>query len=311
MRSLRALIGAVATAAALSLPGPDPASARCGAPGEATPFKAQNADRRQVGQDLDEIVERGFIEFAVYDDFPPWSYAERGKAAGLDVAIGRIVAEALGVEARFTLVQAGETVDADLRNHVWRGPVVGGRVANVMLHAPWHPDFACRNELVVLTGQYFTEVVGVAYRDGAYPDGAPTAPYFRFDAVAVENDSLADFYLSGFMGGALMANIRRFPTVADAMAALRDGEVNAVMGPLAQLEWGLRDADGARVAGLSAAAPPLAGLATGQWTIGAAVRHTYRALGYAVDDAIRAAMDDGRIPELFAAHGLTWREPAF
>jgi len=284
------------------------AHARCGAPEgvDVTPFRAQNADRREVGQDLDAIVERGWIEFALYEDFAPWSYLEDGRPAGVDVAIGRIVAEALGVAPRFRLVMAGENVDADLRNHVWRGPVIGGDVANVLMHAPWHPDLACRNELVVLTGQYFTDKVALAWRRAAFPDGAPTPMHFRFDAVAVENDSLADFYLSGLAGGAVLPNIRRYPNVDAAMAALRDGAVNAVMGPLSQLEWGLAGAEG-----LTAEARPFVGLSTGRWTIGVAVRHNFRALGYAVDDAIRAAVADGRIPDLFAAHGLTWREPVF
>lgn len=284
------------------------ASARCGLPEgvEATPFKPQNADRREVGLELDAIVARGWIEFALYEDFPPWSWLEGGAPQGLDVALGRIIAEGLGVEARFRLVAAGETVDADLRNWVWRGPIVSGRVANAMMHIPWHPDLACRNELAVLTGQYHTEKLGLAWREAAYPDGPPSPAYFRFDPVAVENDSLADFYLSRFMGGALVANIRRHPDTGAAMAALRDGAVDVVMGPMAQLEWGVAGAEG-----LTAEAVPFVGLAMGEWTIGAAVRHSFRPLAYAVDDAVRAAMDDGRIPQLFADHGVTWRPPAF
>ena len=40
-----------------------------------------------------------------------------------------LIAEDLGVEARFTLVAPGENLEADLRNWVWKGPIVGGRVA--------------------------------------------------------------------------------------------------------------------------------------------------------------------------------------
>ena len=82
--------------------------------------KPQNTSRDYVGQTLDEIRERGWIDIALYEDFPPYSYEKDGKAAGIDVEIGRIIAEDLGVEARFRLVQAGETLDADLRNWVWK-----------------------------------------------------------------------------------------------------------------------------------------------------------------------------------------------
>ncbi len=42
----------------------------------------------------------------------------------------------------------------------------------------------------------------------------------------------------------------------------------------------------------------------GTWTLGVAVRHNYRQLGYAVDDAIGAAIADGRLEAVFAGFGL-------
>lgn len=278
------------------------AQARC--EGHVPQPKPQNVGRSVVGQDLDQITERGFIEFAVYEDFAPYSWRENGLARGIDIDLGRLIAETLGVEARFRFVAAGERVDDDLRNNVWRGPIVGGRVSNVMLHVPYASELACRNEQVVLTGQYFNEKVVIAYRRDAYPDGAPTPAYFRYDLVGVENDSIADFYLSSFARGQLTANVRRYPTPAAAMAALAEGEVMAVVGARAQLEFGLTPE-------LAFHEPPLPGFAVGQWTLGVAVRHTYRPLAYAVDDAVRAAVEDGRLQEIFASYGVTYSPPAW
>ena len=277
-----------------------PAFARC--EGYVPQPKPQNASRDIVGKDLDEILERGFIEFAAYEDFPPWSHEEGGKAVGVDIEIGRIIAEALGVEPRFRLVAAGENLDADLRNWVWQGPVVGGAVANVMLHVPYDSELACRIEQVVFTGQYAAEQVAIAYRKADYPDDPPVPAYFRFDTVAVENDSISDFYLTSFAGGQTAAGVRRYPTYAAAMAALRAGETMAAMGPLAQLEAGLDES-------VAVHQPPLAGFAVSRWTVGVAVHQAYRALGYAVDDAILAALEDGRIARIFADHGLTHLAP--
>ena len=298
---MRAGARALAIALVCLLAPADAALARCEdhVPGP----KPQNASRDIVGQSLDEIVERGYIEFAVYEDFPPYSWRDGGKAKGVDIDLGRVVAEFLGVEARFRFVAAAENVDGDLRNYVWKGPLIGGRVSNVMLHVPYNDGLACRNEQVVLTGQYFNEKIAIAYRRDAYPDGdAPTPAYFRFDKVGVENDSIADFYLSSFAGGQLQPNIRRFPTTAEAMAALARGEVQAVMGRKTQLDFGL-------TAALAVHAPPLPGFAVGEWTLGVAVRHNYRPLAYSVDDAIRAAVDDGRLAAIFDAHGLSFTPP--
>ncbi|MEO9780101.1 MAG: transporter substrate-binding domain-containing protein [Sedimentitalea sp.] len=264
--------------------------------------KPQNTARDVVGTDLDTIQERGFITFAAYEDFPPWSYEQDGKAVGVDIDLGRLIAEDLGVEARFKLVAAGETLEADLRNWVWKGPVVSGSVANVMLHVPYDSAFACRVEQVVFTGQYHVEDIAIAYRKAAYPEDPPVPAYFRFDTVAVENDSISDFYLSAFPGGQLAGNVRRYPAMADAMIALAQGETKAAMGTRAQLEHGLTP-------DLGLHAPPLPGFAAGNWTAGVAVHFAYRPLAYAVDDAIVAAIGDGRLEQIFADHGLTFRAP--
>jgi ABC-type amino acid transport substrate-binding protein len=264
--------------------------------------KPQNAGRDIVGQELDEIIDRGWIGFAVYDDYPPYSFEEKGKPRGIDIEIGRLVADELGVEPRFKFVGAGENLETDLRNNLRTGALIGGAVSNVMLRVPYDSAFTCRVEQVVFTGQYMTEGIAIAYRKELYPEEKPVPAYFRFDTVAVENDSIADFYLTSLAGGQLGANIRRFPAMEDAMQALASGEVAAAMGPRAQLDYGL-------TADLDVHQPPLPGFAVGNWTIGLGVNFRYRPLGYAIDDAIYSALSDGRIAAIFESYGLSFTPP--
>lgn len=304
----RAFLGTLA----LALAGPARARARC--EGYQPGPKPQNTARTFVGQTMDEIVERGFIEFAVYDGFAPYSWEEAGAARGIDAGIGRIIAAHLGVEPRFRFVAAGETLEADLLNYVWKGAAVGGRVSNVMLRVPYNSEMTCRVEQAVFTGQYAGERIAIAYATAAYPDAvqvpdadgrhpdAPVPAFFRFDTVAVENDSIADFYLTGLVGAGAAGNIRRFRDMAAAMAALAAGEVMAAMGPLGQLEWQLAE-------GLAVHTPLLPGFALGRWTLGLAVHQSHRDLAYAVDDAVAAALADGRIVALHADHGLSFTPP--
>jgi len=70
-----------------------------------------------------------------------------------------------------------------------------------MMHAPYNKDLQCRNEFVVLGGQYYNETLATAYWKEAFPDGAPTTPYYRFHKVGVENDTISDFYLANFNAG--------------------------------------------------------------------------------------------------------------
>jgi ABC-type amino acid transport substrate-binding protein len=305
----RAVLGFLPLALALA---PGLAWARCEglAPGQ----RPQNTAREFVGQTMDDIIDRGFIEFAVYEDFAPYSWDDGGTPRGVDIEVGRIIAESLGVAPRFRFVQAGETLDADLLNYVWKGAAVDGHVSNVMLRVPYNSALTCRIEQVVLTGQYAAERIAIAYSKAAYPDAvqapdgdgrhkdAPTPAFFRYDTVGVENDSIADFYLASTLGAGAQAQVQRFPSVAEAMAALSDGRVMAVMGPLVQLEYAAGD-------GVAVHMPPLPGFAVGRWTLGVAVHQSHRDLAYAVDDAIAAALADGRIATIHAGYGLTFTPP--
>ncbi len=264
--------------------------------------KPQNAGRDIVGQELDQIQDQGHMLFAIYEDYPPYSWEEGGQPKGIDVDIARIIAEDLGVEARFNFVAAAENLDADLRNNVWKGPLVGGRVSNVMMRVPYDSAFKCRIEQVVFTGQYASESIAIAFDEAKYPEDKPVPAYFRFDTVAVENDSISDFYLSSFAGGQLNQNVRRYFDMTQAMDALAQGEVMAAMGPLAQLEYGAGD-------GIDVHQPPLAGFAVSEWVLGVAVHFAYRPLSYAVDDAINYALQDGRIAKVYQSYGVSFQEP--
>ncbi|MEP4980616.1 transporter substrate-binding domain-containing protein [Ascidiaceihabitans sp.] len=264
--------------------------------------KPQNTGRDIVGQDMDAIQDQGHMLFAVYENFPPYSWQEGGQPRGVDIDIARIIAQDLGVEARFNFVASGENLEADLRNNIWKGALIGGRISNVMMRVPYDSAFKCKVEQVVFTGQYGAESIAIAYDKASYPDEKPVPAYFRFDAVAVENDSISDFYLSSFAGGQLAGKMQRFPDMTAAMAALRDGQTKAAMGPLAQLEHGLGDTAAVHQ-------PPLAGFAVSKWTLGVAVNFSYRPLSYAVDDAINYALQDGRIGEIYQSYGLTFQQP--
>lgn len=288
-----------------------PLFARCEAVTAAA--RPQNTPRDFVGQGLDEIVARGTLTIAVYDDFAPYSWLDAsGQPQGIDIGVGRILAQALAVEARFNFVQAGETLNQDLMSYIWRGTVLNEPVSNVMLRVPYNLDFACTVDQVVFTGQYAAEQIAIAYSLAAYPDavpsdlprheGAPVPAFFRYDPVAVENDSIADFYLTAFPGGQIGPNIHRYPRMDAAMAALKQAEVMAAMGPQAQLQFGAGE-------GVAVHTPPLPQFALAKWTLGLAVHQSHRDLAYALDDAVAAALADGRIAKVYSDLGLSFTPP--
>ena len=50
---------------------------------------------------LARIQEKGYITIATEGDWAPWTYQEDGELVGLDIDIGKLIAEGLGVEAQF------------------------------------------------------------------------------------------------------------------------------------------------------------------------------------------------------------------
>jgi len=265
--------------------------------------------RIDVGQDFDTILERGFMTFAVYEDFAPYSWMSANEAKGIDIEIAKVIAEDIGVEPRFNFFSADENVDADFRNQVWRGPLINGEVSNIMMHAPYNKDLQCRNEFVVLGGQYFNETLATAYWKQAFPDGAPTTPFYRFHKVGVENDTVSDFYLTNFSGGMLRQNVVHYPDHKDAFDGLIKREVDAVMGVKGKLEYLDQSSD--KDDKVAVDTPPLVNFSLNEWTIGIAVNFRYRELYYSADGTIEDMVKDGRMQKIFEKYKVSYAKPDY
>ena len=263
---------------------------------------------------LDDVVESGFIEIGIYRDFAPFSYMnDDGEPEGLDVAVGRLIAEGLGVEPRWLWMTPDENVEDDLRNYVWKGSLLDRKVADVMLRVPYDREYSYaidgyglpKHDNVVMFGPYHAESWAIA-RDLEKLGEVRNLAIFRFQKIGVETDSLPDMFLSGAYGGQLRKNVVHHLRIGDAVDELKSGELSAVAGMRSQLEWFLRDRPGR----FDVDDDGLQAVARLQWDIGAAVKHTHRQLAYAIEDVIAEAVRDGRMEQLFAEHGISYTMPA-
>ena len=268
-----------------------------------------------VGESLDEILEKGRIKVAVYEDYRPFSFLTDDELVGIDVDIAKHIADGLDVRLELMAVQADENVDADLRNHVWRGPRIGARsegsiavdaVANLMLHIPFNRDLDVRNELAVLFSPYFEDRVTIARDPEVFGGGEFSLFDLEGEAIAVELDTLADFYLSSTWGGKLRSGVKRFRRTDDGVAALMNGEVSAFMGPQSQIEGGL----GERLEDYDIGTTRLPGLAIDSWSVGAAVRENARDLRWAAGDIIDELVRNGGMARIFGQYGITYQGSA-
>lgn len=248
---------------------------------------------------LDEVKERGTVRIAVYSDFAPFSSLVDGQPAGLDVELGRIIAAELGVQPEIRLQDAGETVADDLRIAVWKGSKLSGEVlSDIMLHVPVDPEFAQRNNTVVISGPYFKEELAVARRQ------PPTVlANMTGDHIGVETDSLADLYLSGSFQGRFRESLTHYRTITAAAEALVKGDIDTVIATRSQLEAALKD----HAVPVTTIAFP--GLLKANWPVGFAVKENSRDLAYAVEDILAKLAEDGRLKALYEKYGLTYTAP--
>jgi ABC-type amino acid transport substrate-binding protein len=252
----------------------------------------------------DEIIARGTLEIAVYEDFPPFSSRVAGQLVGIDIDLGKMIASELGVSAVFRELPAGESVADDLRHAIWKGHYLGMPINDLMLHVPTEREFALRNNMVVIFGSYFQEQL-VLVRNRLKTGEAPTLAVFRFEKIGVELDSLPAFFLTGFGGGTLRDNVVHYPTVAEAVAAMLREETAAVFAPRSLIEAALGDLP--QKYSIDTVLAP--GLARDRWNLGVAVSTQNRQLGYAIDDILASMVANGEVEGLFARHGLSYRAP--
>ncbi len=243
----------------------------------------------------------GRLTVAVYKDFAP--FANDGQ--GIDVEVARALAGRVGLMAEVNEYPDADDIDGDLRNIVWRGHHLWkGRLADVMMHVPVDPAVMRKNEQVRIFGPYFRERLVVA-RDRARIPQLPTLQIFTTEKIGVQAESLEDRYLMTSFGGVLRGSVVHFGTIAEAAAALRRGEVAAVMGRQSLIEAAL----GADAGRFEIAAAPAPGLATTGWELGVAVKSDNPELATALETAMAGLVKDGTVERIFTNHGLTYRMP--
>lgn len=260
---------------------------------------------------LSVVKARGVLEVAVYESFPPYSYkGADGRPAGVDVDIGRALADKLGLQSKMRLFPAGENMSDDLRNNVWRGHYLGGGVADVMLHVAADPQFSEREDKAAFFGAYFHEAVSVVYHPSELEAFAsPLA--LTGHKVGVEIDSISDYYLSGAFNGRLRAAAVRHASLAEAVAAFQRGDVDAVMAPRGELQGLMKVVGiGPGDADLVFKQQELVGLFRTAWDIGMAVKRSEQT---SLRDALAKALDElraeGKLAAIFEAHGIDYAAP--
>ncbi len=249
---------------------------------------------------LDEIKKRASIKIAVYNDF--WPFHEKGQ--GIEVDLANAIASKLGVQASLLPFEASdESMDDDLRNMVWKGHYLGWGPADLMLHVPVSRELMSANPRVTIFSPYMAERLAVAYRKDRIPNLDSFAP-FASELVGTETASISSFLLLSAEGGKYKQNVRHYRQAKMAVAALKAGELAAVMALRSEVDAGLKNDPAFAIADA-----PIPQNDRTHWAIGMAVSKENQPLAEAVASAMNQLREEGVLSRLFAKYGVTWRAP--
>jgi ABC-type amino acid transport substrate-binding protein len=271
----------------------------------------------------DDVISSGYIRIGVYRDFPPYSFVDNGTPTGVDIEIGRRIAAALKVDFQVHWITPDENLDDDLRNNVWKGhyldkndaqPLAPKQLADVMMRVPYDREYSFRrdeatgemvNEQVVMFGPYQREGWRIAF-DSQKLEEVSTVAVFQYHPVGVEIDSLPAFYLTSAFQGRMRNNTHHYPSLHKAFAQMQKGKVDAVMGMRSEVDWQLSKVEGERYR-IGENGFPMIGRQ--KWDLGMAIKHSYRQLGYAVEEVVDGMVRSGEMAQLFGRYGLTYELP--
>ncbi len=257
---------------------------------------AQAADGASA---LEKVRARGRLIVGVYQELPPFHVDGKG----IEIELGRALAAGLGVQLSVLPFTAGENMNDDLRNMVWRGHYLGYDPADVLLHVPVDRPLIDASPQVEIFGPYWRERVVIARDLNAVPrlDGLDDLKNRR---IAVPGLSLAGWLMIGAENGRLREQlVTDLPTGVDAAELLRRGEVTVAAGLRSELESVLHDDPRYAISALPIPRAPRDG-----WAVGMAVKRSAGDLARALQGSLNELAEQGRLREIFASGGLAWQK---
>ena len=247
---------------------------------------------------LAAVKARGTLTVAVYRDMPP--FHDQGR--GIDVDLAAALADALGVKLSLMPFPAGEDMNDDLRNMVWKGHYLGYGPADVMLHVPVEAPLMDANPQVRIFAPYWRDRVMIA-RNVAQLPHLETLAQLNGKPVAVPGQTLAGWLLIGADGGAYKQQLTTtWKDGVEAARALQRGEVAAAAG----LESELESVVGGDPRYVITPLPTISNSRNG-WAVGLAVKKDAADLEAALQAAVDGLVGDRRIAQIFGKGRVTWR----
>lgn len=243
---------------------------------------ADNAGSAEATSDGElTLLTAGTLTFATSPDYPPFENLVDGEYVGLDMDLGRAIADYLGLECEYTNIDFDGIVPAI---------VAGGQADAGLSGISITPE---REDQVDFSEPYYIDNQAVAVMSdntAITEDNVTEALNSENVTIAVQSGSTGADHAAEFFPNAEQLP---FPNFTDAFAAVQAGQADAVCGNSAVVEQML--------AGAYSDEHVVYSSATGE-EYAIAVSKDNPDLLAAINEAIAALQEDGTIDELIAAN---------
>ncbi|MGH8809492.1 MAG: substrate-binding periplasmic protein [Noviherbaspirillum sp.] len=249
--------------------------------------------------DLQKIRQSGVLKVAVYNDLAPFSV----KGEGIDIDLAAALSKKLGLRLALLPFDAGENLNDDLRNMVWKGHYLGYGPADVLMHVPVDRRLMDGNDKVQIFAPYHRETVRLVRSARTVPD------FNGLDALAgkkvgVEKISIGAVLLLGEQGGKYRDDVKIYPSAIEALEKLEAGELDAVLANQSDIESVFKGDPAFPLHEVSFQRLPRHG-----WAVGMAVKKGELELAKLLQAGMNELAASGELAGIFAKYGVRAVKP--
>lgn len=244
--------------------------------------------------DLGKIKQAGVLKVAVYDDFAPFSV----KSAGIDIDLAEALAKKLGLKVSLLPFPAGENLNDDLRNMVWKGHYLGYGPADLLMHVPVDRRLMAENEKVEIFAPYYRETVRLV-RNGKTIPSFVSLDSLSGKRIGVEKISISALVLLGEKDGKFRDDVSIYPTPIEALKDLKAGKLDAVLANQSEIESIFKGDAEFPLSPVSFQRLPPKG-----WVVGMAVKKNEQELAQLLQTATNELIASGELSAIFAKYGV-------
>lgn len=257
--------------------------------------------------DLARIQANGMLKVAVYKDNAPFSAGPANALTGLDVSLAEALARQLKLKLALLPFDAGENMNDDLRNMVWRGHYLGYGPADVMLQVPVDRFLMNENRQALIFAPYMRQVPVLMFDSRRIPE-VRSPEDLKGMPLAAERGAGQASLLMGYGGGLLRNHVSIHSSGPLAAQAVVDGKAVAAYVTRAQAESVLA-ALSPRPEHFKLTELVLGNIPDRGWPVGMAIKAAHKDLGQAIEAAMQSLRASGELLAIFQKHGLTLTAP--